>query len=369
MKTVCVDARMINFSGIGTYIRNLLPRLIRKTPYKYRLLLPVDCTQPLDMFPNCDLITCSSAIYSLKEQVEIPIRAKNCDLFWTPHYNVPILPIKAKKRLVTIHDVFHLRHIKTLPLHKQLYAKFVMKKATVASDAIITVSDFSKSEIVSLTNTDPNKIQKIYLGIDHDWFSKFNYITLDREVREMFSPPSDFILYVGNVKPHKNIQGAIAAFKKWIIEKKLDHYFVIIGKHFSDFLLKKTVQNDEVLRDRVVFFDAVGHSHLRWFYSNAIATVIPSFYEGFGIPAIEAMCMGSPVLASKAASLPEVCGDACIYVDPASADSIYDGLQNIIFNQPLRTLIKEKGLENVTRFNWDVASQQHADVFERLMQN
>jgi glycosyltransferase involved in cell wall biosynthesis len=207
------------------------------------------------------------------------------------------------------------------------------------------------------------------LGVDHDWFSKFNYITLDREVRELFSPPSDFILFVGNVKPHKNIQGAIDAFRRCVIENKVDYYFVVVGKHFSDFPLKKTVQNDKVLRDRVVFFDSVGHSHLRWFYANAIATVVPSFYEGFGIPALEAMCMGSPVLASKAASLPEVCGDACVYLDPSSVDSICEGLQNISSNQPLRTLIKAKGLKRVARFDWDVACQHHADVFEQLMQN
>jgi len=369
MKTICVDARMINFSGIGTYIRNLLPILTKNTSYKYRLLLPADYQGALETFPGCDLITCSSSIYSLKEQIEIPKKINKCDLFWSPHYNVPLTSIKADKRVVTIHDVLHLRYIKNFSFHKRLYASLVMKKATQYSDAIITVSDFSKSEILALTNAQSSKIKRIYLGIHHDWFSKFNPFSLDREVRDKFSPPDNFILYVGNVKPHKNLQGAVSAFKRWIIDKKVDHYFIVVGKHFDDFPLKKTIQNDEVLRKRVIFYESVGHSDLRWFYANAIATVIPSFYEGFGIPAIEAMCSGSPLLASNTASLPEVCRDACVYVDPHSVDSIYDGLQNIILNEANRAALKEKGFANVKRFTWENAAQEHNELFDKLLSN
>jgi glycosyltransferase involved in cell wall biosynthesis len=170
VKELCIDARMLLSSGIGTYLKNLIKQFI-DGPFKLRLIGDPAVFETLGWRSGFDLIPCKSSIYSLTEQLKLPLVIPKCDIFWSPHYNVPLLPIKAKVRVVTIHDVFHLATFSSLKIQEKIYAKYVLQKAVNSSSHIFTGSSFSAEEICKYTNADRKKISVIYHGVDPELFS------------------------------------------------------------------------------------------------------------------------------------------------------------------------------------------------------
>ena len=367
MKTICVDARMYLASGIGTYLRNLLKLLHEKSDYSIKVITSRAVIENSKEVKDWDFVIADSPIYSIKEQWEIPYKVSKCDIFWSPHYNIPLLPVRAKKRIVTIHDVFHLAHKESLPLHKSLYASIVTKRAAKYSDLVITDSEFSKSEISRYTGICSDKIRKILLGVDFSVFSKEISSEEEMAIVSKYAPPEEFILFVGNLKSHKNLDRLIEAYKLLTKTAVNPVHLVILGKHFADFPIRERVLQDKALSRHIHFYSNVGNKELSWFYSNAIATILPSLYEGFGFPPLEAMCCGCPTVVSNAASLPEICGDASLYVDPQSSVSIYRGIEKIVEDSSLRNELSEKGYSRVKEFQWKKTFEEHLKVFEEVL--
>ncbi|MBU6447086.1 MAG: glycosyltransferase family 1 protein, partial [Verrucomicrobia bacterium] len=189
MRDLCIDARMAFSSGIGTYIRELLPFL----QSAFRLILLVD--RPWR--EGCEQILFNAPIYSVQEQIQYPFKIPPCDLFWSPHYNVPLLPIRAKKRIVTIHDACHFVFGS---FAEKTYAKWVMGKA-LQSHRAITVSQFSKKEIEKRFG--PTHLTVIPIGVNRERFSPQ---PPSESVRQKMGLPPKFALFVGSHKPHKNLQ-------------------------------------------------------------------------------------------------------------------------------------------------------------------
>lgn len=282
---------MQNFGGIGTYIRNLLPHL------------------------QTENIVMQSSIYSLKEQFEYPLRIPPCDLFWSPHFNVPLASTRAKKLIVTIHDVFHLDH--DLPFLKKSWAKTLLKKAVKEAVHIITVSEFSKSRILHHFPMALEKITVISPGADH---------LLSVRPKPM-SNLSSFYLAVGSKKPHKNLS---------LIRNKIPNLVIV----------------DE---------GTLPTQNLCWLYKNAKALLFPSLYEGWGLPPLEAMSLGCPVIASHAASIPEGCKDAALYFDPHSFEDLQRALKLL---PSKREELIEKGRKRASKLTWWRAAQEHERVFK-----
>ena len=164
---------MFSASGIGTYISNILPKIISLCPdITFNLLGDKLSLQKLAWAssPNVYLIDCISPIYSINEQIELFRKVPASDILWAPHYNIPVLPVRVKKRIVTVHDVYHLAFIDRLPLMQKSYARIMLKAAVEKSDRVITVSNFSKEEIIKFTRADRNKIKVLYNGINTDIF-------------------------------------------------------------------------------------------------------------------------------------------------------------------------------------------------------
>ena len=347
MKTVCIDARLLSGPGIGTYLKNLLQRL-QDAPIRWCALV-----SDVERFPfkdHIEPIAVSSPIYSIKEQLELPLKIPACDLFWSPHYNIPLLPIRAKKRLVTIHDVFHLAYAHELKLHQQLYAKTVIAKAVKVSAAVITDSQFSKGEIQRHTRVSDEKIEVIPLAADPDLFSP--------QSSKRSEPP--FILFVGSPKPHKNLKGLVAAFKMLKTEVNL----IIIGKKEGI----KGLENLDLLQgERIQFLHGIPDHQLSHYYRTAELMVFPSFYEGFGLPPLEAMSCGCPVIVSCAGALPEVCGDAVMYVDPHSPMQMAVAIEELMRNEEKKRALSIKGLEQSKRFSWKQAADSHLKLIDRLI--
>lgn len=363
MKRLCIDARMLHASGIGTYLQNLLPTLAKK----YVLILIGDA-QEISPY-QAKRVASNVSIYSLQEIIKLPSLIPKCDIFWSPHYNVPILPIKAKKRLVTIHDVYHLAYLQSLSLKQKLYAKIMMQAAVQKSCHIITVSQFSKKEIVKYTPCSPDKISVIHNGINHDHFRSISDNGLLQAVREKYKLPENFILFVGNVKPHKNLITLIHAFDK--IKSSIPHELVIVGKKegfiTNDNKVFDRITQDKSLEEKIHFTGFVDDEDLPLIYNLADLFVFPSLYEGFGLPPLEAMACGCPTLVSNMASMPEICGPNAYYTDPMDANQMADNIQKVI-NAPQEKKAKmiKSGLQQAASYTWDQSIREHIKLLDSL---
>jgi len=293
-------------------------------------------------------------IYSLKEQLELYKKNPKSDFFWSPHYNIPLLPIKATKRIVTIHDVYHFAFFNTLNLQQKLYAKFVINQAVKKSDIILTVSKFSKNEIIKYTHTTKN-IEIVYNAIDFNKFKVIKDRVLLDKVRKKYNLPKNFLLFVGNVKPHKNLKNLLLAIKD------LNKNLVIVGKKdgfiTGDNGLLDIIKRNN-LENKIYFTGYVDDEDISVIYNLAEIFVFPSLYEGFGIPPLEAQACGTPVIVSNAASLPEVCGDSTLYCNPYDINDIKENIVMLLNNEVLQNELIQKGFENIKRFSWKKSAEK-----------
>jgi glycosyltransferase involved in cell wall biosynthesis len=349
---VIIDTRMINASGIGRYIKGILPFLIEKSE-----VILLGYTEELKNLPfseEVQLIDMKSKIYSIREQIELSFKIPKCDIFWSPHYNIPVLPIRAKKRMVTIHDVYHLAFQHTLSLPQRIYAKFMINQALKRSDIVLTVSEFSKQEIIKYTGT-LKDIKVIYNGIEPYWYAKQPLPLSERD---------NYILYVGNVKPHKNLVRALKAFS---LIKDTNIKFKIVGKREGFITVDKEVEKiAQKLGNRVEFTGYVSDDELVELYRKAKIFLFPSLYEGFGLPPLEAMACGTPVVVSNTASLPEVCGDAAYYVNPYDVNDIAEGIEIVLNDDKLQKELIQKGLKMVKLFSWERSAKKIINIIKGL---
>jgi glycosyltransferase involved in cell wall biosynthesis len=262
--------------------------------------------------------------------------------------------------LVTVHDLFHL----AMPelsggLHKRLYAKYLFSAVRRKSRALVFDSEFTSSEFLRLVGKPRSGVHVIHLGVDGRWFN------LPKRSRPYSAP---YILYIGNVKPHKNLAALISAFRT--IHKEIPHDLVIAGKS-EGFITGDNEAKESALasdiRGRVVFTGLVDQETLEQYYCHADGFVFPSLYEGFGLPPLEAMACGCPTVVSSAASLPEVCGDAALYCDPYSPEDIAKKILQIVRDADLRSRLKEKGLVRAAAFSWDATAFAVSDLITGCM--
>lgn len=350
-KELCIDARMAANSGIGTYIRSLLPRI--REEYRLRLIVGPDFLTQCPEFTNLDVFVSKAHVYSAQEQISLPLLIPRCDLFWSPHFNVPLAPIRSRKRLVTIHDVFFLACPQDLGVAKRSYARLFFNAAVKRSNHVITDSQFSLSEICKFIGPYKDKITAITLGVDT---KSFDQAQVDGK-----SPVSQrYALYVGNLAPHKNICKLIRSLD--LLPPNI--HLVLVGKESQWDAWKSEVMKRP---GRVTVFGKVDQKTLVSLYQHAELLVHPSNYEGFGLTPLEAMSAGCPVVVSRAASLPEVCGDAAVYVDPFSVESIAKGILSVWGNEALKNQLRSRGRMRAGLFDWDVAAQKHVEVIDRVL--
>jgi glycosyltransferase involved in cell wall biosynthesis len=366
---------MLHSSGIGTYIRNLVPQIISSySDVKFNLLGNISELRyvPWANSANVSLIDCNSPVYSITEQLKVPIEIPSCDIFWSPHYNIPLAPIRAKKRLLTIHDVFHLAFIDQLPFKQRIYARLVLNSAVKISDIIVTVSNFSKSEIVKHTKTGGEKITVIHNGIDTEKFRELDDAALI-PVKKKCNLPDKFILFVGNVKPHKNLKRLLGAYEILIKKGITDYYLVIAGKKegfiTGDSEVFRILNNNPILREKVLFTGYMDNSDLPAVYTLASLLIFPSLYEGFGLPPLEAMACGCLTVVSNAASLPEVCGEAAYYIDPYNIENIAGGMERILTDNTLRHDLINKGFKRAGLFSWGESSMEHQKILDEILRS
>ncbi len=355
---IVLDARMVKMSGIGRYIDSLIPFLARS--FKLTLL-----GNPLELEKyGTDIIGTFSRTYSPFEQAELPLKIPRTDLFWTPHFNAPILPVRAAKKAVTIHDVFHLAGILKDRFFRSRYTNILYSNAIRSSDAIFTVSEFTKTEILRFFPEMAKKSSRIMV-IPRYPDPKFRNLEMSMEKKNEFLDkkklPARFALYVGNIKPHKNIEGLLNTFG--IIRKGGSGLsLVCVGqkeKFITGFEGAEKVSRSMGLGNTVFFTGILEDEELVKLYNCAEVLVLPSFYEGFGLPPLEAMACGCPVAVSDINPLKEICSGAAVYFNPASADNIAGAILNVTGSHELRERMISEGFLQAAKFTREKVEQEY----------
>jgi glycosyltransferase involved in cell wall biosynthesis len=354
---IAIDARKWRDFGIGTYVRNLvrhLASLDRETTY-FLFCNAADEATLRDLAANFVPVVDGSAGYGVREHLSIPwkLRRLGADLLHVPHYVRPLFC--STPTVVTIHDCIHLLFPEYLPSRMAWrYAHAMIGSAVRRSALVFTVSDASRRDILRFYPwADPERVQVVPNALDEAILKDPGAEEMER-VKERYQIRGRFVLYAGNIKPHKNLDRLIRAFARLRARPgQEDLKLFIIGDEVTRYpALRRCVESVGARQD-VRFFGFVPDQTLAALYRMAAVFAFPSLYEGFGLPPLEAMACGTPVVTSRISSLPEVVGDAAVLVDPHSVEDIATGLERVLSEPALRARLVEKGKERVKLFSWE----------------
>lgn len=363
--------------GIGTYIRNVvrtLARLDRESDY-YLIGSPAKVAECGVLPSNFHTVALAGRDDNFKGNLEFRaiVGRLHCDVVHIPHlFWIP--RGLACPYILTVHDLLeHMygsRNASSLRRSLHFYmTRRVLRKAA----RVIAVSQFTKSEIEKLLGIPHDRIEVVYNAID-ERFLHGHASQADRElIAQRYLVNYPFILYTGAIRPHKNVVRIIEAFsalKSELLKQPEQAYadlkLIIIGDDLSGHpRVRRTVVRSGVQND-VRFLGFVPIDVLRIFYDVAKIFVFPSLYEGFGLPPLEAMAHGTPVVTSTTSSLPEVAGDAAVLVNPENVFEIRKGLQRVLLDPALRARMKQRGYEQAQRFSWTTSVSRILEIYREV---
>jgi glycosyltransferase involved in cell wall biosynthesis len=365
---IAIDARKLHDYGIGTYVRNLVHGLARQEHDDTYVLLcrKEDAEYLRSLGPKFEPLLEGAGNYSLREQLSVPLALSRArvDLFHAPHYVVS--PLTRCPYVVTIHDCIHLRFPQYLPNRlAPTYARTMMQVAAKRARRVLTVSNASKQDILHYLRIPADKVEVIYNALDTGLAEPPSAEDIAR-VQERFLLTSPFILYAGNIKPHKNVDRLIEAYSILRRRGMEDTKLLIIGDAISKYPNLRRLVHRFQLHPHVRFLGFVPEATLAALYRLASVFVFPSLYEGFGLPPLEAMSAGTPVVTSNVSSLPEVVGDAAVMIDPMDAGAIAEAMARVLGDPDLRADLIRKGHERVKVFSWERSVQRVRAVYAEL---
>lgn len=360
---IVIDLRMVtsNEFGISRYMYNIVDNF-QKIDHgnEYTLLVNDKTVLPyLENNSNFRFYRIKAKFISVYEQIAIPLALNklNFNLFHAPSFAVPFF--HPKPMIVTLYDLNHVVFKHYYSAIYQIYFHNIVKPVVKDCLKVITISEFSKNELMRLWNIPPEKIEVIYCAVD-ECFHPIKKMKILEDTRKKYHLPQDFILYVGNKKPHKNIPLLMRAYANADIKIPL----VLSGNVNND--LSKLI-SELGIQKRVMFIGRrVDDSDLPAVYNCATLFVYPSLYEGFGLPPLEAMACGVPVITSNTSSFPEVLGNADIMVDPYNCDELANAICNVLDDSLLRDRMSKQGIEQAKKFNWRESAFKTLRVYEEV---
>ncbi len=286
--------------------------------------------------------------------------APSYDLYWQPNF-IPNDGIKANKIVTSVHDFSFILHRDFHPKERVDYFEKYFLKNIYNSDIIITGSQYSKEEILERLDFNEDKVKVIYHGINHSIFKLYD----DRKVN--FDIPKNFILSVGSIEPRKNLLGLLKAYNLFSDDMKLKYKLVLVGfKGWENIEIMDIVNKN---KENICYLGFINDEELAKVYNLASCFIFPSFYEGFGLPPLEAMACGTPVVSSNLTSMPEVCLDAAIYCNPYDIYDIKDKIELVLNDTDLQNKLILKGLNRAGKFTWDKSAKEHMDLFKEVLKN
>jgi len=341
---IAFDGRILKhkvFTGVENYAAEVL------TGLKQRFSLQLLQTQSQ-----------RSILQHLWLHTKLPLLAQGSDLLFSPVGVLPLFFTKNLKLIVTIHDVAFLTQKESVSKFFKIYYAFITPRSIKKADHIITVSEAAKQEIIRIYPFVKHKITVIYNGVN------VKYRVLENVQKKKQ------ILYVGSINERKNIQGVLDAFEK--LPNELNYKLIIVGNFSKLFKVSKKLQASIYRAKKnknIIFKTNLTNQELLFEYNHSYALLFPSFYEGFGLPILEAMACGTPVITSNLSSMSEICQDAVLYVNPYSSDDIAKKIELLLQDTTLHEQFTKKGLEHVKNFNWKKSVEKHIEVFEKVMKS
>jgi glycosyltransferase involved in cell wall biosynthesis len=357
-----------NPTGLGVYTRELVlellkakcdydftvysssPALKKRYPEKVTRVSPL--TSPtLGFTGHLMRILWQQTLLPFKSQ-----RQKTSLVYSTVPEGILFSPVK---QIITMHDILPIKYPEMYPRMKYHFyytVPLLLKK----SQAVICTSENTKKDVAARYAVKDKPLYVVYEG-----FNRQRFYPREKGVVQKRYGLGNYLLYIGDMRPYKNLERSLEAFARL---NRTDLVFVIGGE--KDPLFYRSIEKKVdglLLKDKVIFLGYVPEEDLPHLYSEAEAFVFPSLYEGFGLPPLEAMACGCPVVASNAASLPEVCGDAVQYVDPYDVENIARGVHEVLTNEVMRQNLKAKGLERAKLFSWERSAQEHLKIFEECL--
>jgi glycosyltransferase involved in cell wall biosynthesis len=387
-----IDARFYGpvGKGLGRYTQEVVDNIIKITGAEPEVgfnfvifLSPENFDEFVCHQDNVKKVCLTARWYSWQEQIIMPFyiwRAK-LDLIHYPHFNVPLLT--PCKFVVTIHDLIltHFPTVRATTLSpfiyrlKSLAYSLVIFTAVKRAKKIITVSEFTKQDLIDQFKVKSEKIVVTYEGVanlakgrDSLFVAKLD----NKETLKQYNINNNFLLYVGNAYPHKNLDFLLHAFAKLLIQKP-ELRLVLVGKedYFYDQIHAKArslnLWQKGNINSPVIFPGYVPDAQLEILYQEALVYVFPSLYEGFGLPPLEAMAKGCPVISSDRASLPEILGTAALYFNPEKEDEMIEKIYQVLNVKEIRNSLIAKGLEQVKKYSWWQCARETLDVYYKIL--
>lgn len=358
-------------TGIGTYTYELLEAFNNIDDINnYMIYIAKDYNLDINLNNNFSEIEISS---KLKNNFWNSINSStptnsSIDLYHNPQNGIGATLPKTCPLVITLHDIIPIKLPETVgSIYLDLFNK-QMSSIISNCDGIITVSNFSKDDISSCFNFPKEKIfvtplasEKIYKPLNKNYCKDF--------IKKVYGISDDFILYVGGFSPRKNIIGLIDAYSKAIPNIPQNTKLVILGKHGISYELYKKRVSDLNLENNVLFPGFIPPSYMPLFYNAAELFVYPSFYEGFGLPPLEAMACGTPVICSNVTSIPEVVGDAAILINPNDMDNLKNSIAEVLTNPELKHSLIKKGIFRNSMFTWNNTAHSTLLAYNNIMNN
>lgn len=328
--------------------------------YTYQLIKQIKKLSPIDLCINSPI----EKYQSFWEMVNKPINLyKNYSIFLNPHNGIGLPEKNAEKIITTLHDIIPSKLPETV---SDSYLKIYNNKISSIlekSSLILTVSNFSKKDICETFNVKENKVHvtylapsEIYYPMNKNYCKKFLYKNYKIDFK--------YVLYIGSFSPRKNILGLIESF--YLIHRKHPHIKLLIigkkGKSYETYLNKVLKLK---LENKIIFTDFIKTTDLPYFYNGSECFIYPSFYEGFGLPPLEAMACGIPVITSNVTSLPEILKDVPIYINPHNTNEMCEKLHNLLNNKPLQKLLSEKSINHAKNFSFEKTAIETLNIIKK----
>jgi glycosyltransferase involved in cell wall biosynthesis len=340
--------------GVSVYALNILRYFSQVANHETSFIVYLKNSPLLDL-PNENKFFKYKVIKSnfLWSQIRLPIELytnKNINIYFSPAHYLPLFcPVP---QVVTIHDLAYLYFPDDFTKKDLWQLRNWTGSSIKKARQIIAVSKTTKKDIVKNYEVDENKVSVVYNGYEKQTVEKTSAVKLKK-----------YILFVGTIQPRKNLEILIDAFDKFV-KTNIDFKLMIVGK--KGWLYESIFEKVRIMKleDKIIFTDHVADKELVWYYKNAFCLVLPSLYEGFGIPVLEAMNYNCPVIASFSSSLPEVGGDASLYFDPKNSDDLLDKFNILKNNSKLRKELILKGKQRIKDFSWGKCGKETLEVIK-----
>ena len=335
---------------------------------------------------NLQVIYLDIEHYSISEQTKLLsfLNEKKYDLIHFTQFNHPVR--YKGDYVISIHDLTLLGHLHRMNPIKRLGFKGVMKSAVKDSKQILTISNVTKKDIVETYGTSPNKISVVYLGVDKSFSSKVKtQKSKIAKFKKKYNVIGDYILYTGMWKKHKNLLRLFKAFEQFLSQKSKvksqndkskfkSIQLVLVGKIdtdepevLSEISRINKLHTDPSMLTPIITTDFIEEEELPISYAGALCYVIPSLSEGFGLPPLEAMASGTPVLSSKVSAMPEILGDAALYFNPYKVSDIADKIEMIVSDEKLRLELSKRGLKHVKKYDWQKTAEKTYEIYKNVL--